>query len=332
MISIEDLAEFAGTSVAKLQQLADRLPKATDFKVYVYATYNRGSREIIVPTGTLDSVTKNLHRSFSSEFPYAAPPHVHGFVKGRSTLTNAAQHLGQACVLRVDLQSFFPSIDAGRVASALRGQGLEDDAVELCTKVVTLRGRLPIGLSTSPLISNLVFQETDDNLVQYSDANSLTFTRYVDDMSFSGYLTDQNLLDIKTILDDNGWRINESKTAFMRRGGPQYVTGLYVGCADGPRIPRRIKRQMRRVCFLIEHFGYQDYMERFGGSEANMIPNRLYGWARYIASVEPRVGYSMMKTISENVPEDRPHSAEPLRPGTSIIPTLRLVNSLDDIK
>ena len=94
----------------------------------------------------------------------------------------------------------------------------------------------------------------------------------------------------------------------MRRGGPQYVTGLYVGCADGPRIPRRIKRQMRRICFLIEQFGFQVYFDDFGGDAARMVPNRLFGWARYIASVEPAIGYPMLRILSQNVPEERPHS------------------------
>lgn len=318
MVSIEDLAEYAGTSVFKLEQLANRLTAAKDYTTRVYVTYNRGRREIVAPSTMLDSVTKNLHRSFTSEFPYDPPSHVHGFVKGRSTLTNAEQHLNKACVLRVDLQKFFPSIDSDRVRAALLPQGLEDDALDLCTRIVTIGGCLPIGLSTSPIISNLAFEQTDRDLARYSASEELTFTRYVDDMSFSGEVTDRHFDNIRSILTRNGWIVNERKTAFMRRGGPQYVTGLFVGCSDRPRIPRRIKRQMRRVCFLIERFGYHTYLEEFGGRNAEMIPNRLYGWARYIASVEPQLGYSMLRILSENVPEPRPHSAESFTPGAPI--------------
>lgn len=310
LVTIEDLAEFAGTSSANLKQLAGNLSAPTYYGTFSYVTYNRGRREIVVPTTELDSVTKNLHRSFMAELPYEPPSHVHGFVRGRSPLTNAAQHLDKTCVLRVDLREFFPSIDSGRVKLALLGQEIEPDAVDLCTRVVTIGGRLPIGLSTSPVISNLVFEETDHALAVYCESEGLAFTRYVDDMSFSGEVTDRNLREITTILSNNGWQVNDRKTVFMRRGGPQYVTGLFVGCPDRPRIPRRIKRQMRRICFLIQRFGYIAYMEEFGGVEAQMIPNRLYGWARYIASVEPSVGYPLLRTISQHVPESHPHSED----------------------
>jgi RNA-directed DNA polymerase len=137
---------------------------------------------------------------------------VHGFVKGRSTLTNAAQHLNKACVLRVDLQEFFPSIDSARVSVALQGQGLEPDAVKLFTRIVTISGCLPIGLSTSPLISNIVFENADYTLASYCKSEGLTFTRYVDDMVFSGDVVDRNLHDIKGILLANGWLVNDRKT------------------------------------------------------------------------------------------------------------------------
>lgn len=307
-MTIEELAEYAGTSVAKLEQLADRLPKGDDFTTNVYTAYNRGRREIVVPTTALDTITKNLHRSFVIELPYDPPSHVHGFVKGRSPFTNAAQHLNKACVLRVDLQEFFPSIDSVRVNEALLSQGLESNAAELCTRIVTIRGRLPIGLSTSPLMSNISFENTDYVLAKYCTSEGLTFTRYVDDMIFSGDVAHRNLHDIAEILAADGWLVNHRKTIFMRRGGPQYVTGLFVGCRDRPRIPRRIKRQMRRVCYLIEKFGYPTYMQKFGGDDARMVPNRLFGWARHIASIEPSIGYPMLRSLSENVPENHPHS------------------------
>lgn len=310
MVSSDELADYAGTSLKRLQELAERVISGSDFQTNVYATFNRGRREIVVPSTALDRVAKNLHRSFTRELPYKPPPHVHGFVKGKSTFTNAAEHLGQACVLRVDLSEFFPSISASRVYMALCTLGLEPEAAELCIQIATIDDRLPIGLATSPILSNMVFERTDDRLVEYCAVNGLKFTRYVDDMTFSGDVSDQHLAEIDGLLSEFGWTVNRRKTAFMRRGGPQYVTGLYVGCSDRPRIPRRVKRQMRRVCFLIKTVGYEQYMDEFGGNEACMIPNRLYGWARHIAAIEPDVGYPMLQLLSTHVPEDHPHSLE----------------------
>jgi RNA-directed DNA polymerase len=305
MISIttEDLAQLAGASVETLEILADRLPKEIDYLLITHPTRGGGTREIVAPASALDTITKNLYRGFLREFSYDPPPHVHGFVRGRSTLTNASAHLAKSCVLRVDLKSFFPSISAARVESAVIEQGLEPNAAALCRRLVTLKDHLPIGLSTSPFLSNLIFSQTDTKLADYCQAHDLSFTRYVDDLTFSGSVHDGHLEDIRHLLGQDGWSINDRKVVFMRRGGPQYVTGLYVGCSDYPRIPRNIKRQLRWVSHVIETVGYETYLEDFGGHEAQMFPRRLLGWARYVASVEPDVGYPILRSFVENIPD-----------------------------
>ncbi|MFG2103555.1 reverse transcriptase family protein [Micromonospora echinaurantiaca] len=303
--SIHDLAQHSGAPLRILEMLSERLPSGAGylFQVKSFRKKRGGLREVVKPNSLFDMVTKNLHRSFSMVLPYRPPDHVHGFVSKRSTLTNASVHLGKACVLRVDLEDFFPSISSTHVKSVLQEQGYDEKAANLAVSIVTIAGKLPIGLSTSPFLSNLAFQETDRVLAAYSTAKNLSFTRYVDDLAFSGEVTDRHLADIEQILNDAGWSINTSKTAFMRRGGPQYVTGLYVGTADRPRIPREIKRHMRWTSHVVSKFGYETYMTEFGGEDADMLPQRLLGWARYIAAVEPDLGYSLLRIFHEEVPE-----------------------------
>lgn len=302
--SVEDLAQHAGTSVELLEKLSDRLPirDRSLFTAQSFPKRRGGLREVVNPKPWFDSVTKNLHRSFLELLPYRAPDHVHGFVRGRSTISNASAHLCKACVLRVDLEDFFPSIDSTQLKTALQEQGYDEKAADLCASVVTIGGKLPIGLSTSPFLSNLAFQRTDSLLVEYAGAEGLAFTRYVDDLAFSGEVTDQHLAAVAEILNDSGWSVNTHKTAFMRRGGPQYVTGLYVGAADRPRIPRKTKRRMRWMLHIITKFGYETYMEEFGGETEDMLPHRLLGWARYIASVEPDVGYPLLRAFDAELP------------------------------
>ena len=99
---------------------------------------------------------------------------------------------------------------------------------------------------TAKLLSETIrvftYPKADRSLAEYARSEGLSFTRYVDDLTFSGEVTDRHSADIGRILDDAGWSVNTRKTAFMRRGGRQYVTGLYVGEPDRPRIPRKIKR------------------------------------------------------------------------------------------
>jgi hypothetical protein len=269
-----------------------------------------GCRSIVAPKGALDVTTKNLYRGFAHELPYVAPPHVHGFVKGRSIITNAAQHLDKDCVLRVDLRRYFPSISTRAVVDALRAQGLDEAAGALGGELTTIRGHLPIGLSTSPYLSNLVFESTDVALAEFAAKEGLSHTRYVDDLIFSGEVTDRHLAELTSILERCGWAVNARKTRFMRRGGPQYVTGLYVGCADRPRIPRRIKRRLRWIAHMIDAVGYESFMEEFGGNEYGLQPVRLIGWARHVCAIEPDLGFPLLKYFDEELPSGYLSSAE----------------------
>ncbi len=203
----------------------------------------------------------------------------------------------------MDLEDFFPSIGAATVKEILLQQGYEEKAADIALNIITIGGKLPIGLSTSPLLSNLAFLNTDRSLAEYAQSEGLSFTRYVDDLTFSGDITDHHSVDIAQILDEAGWSVNTRKTAFMRRGGPQYVTGLYVGESDGPRIPRALKRKMRWVLHIISKFGYDTYMAEFGGADEGMYRKRLLGWACYIAAVEPDVGFPLLRKFDELIPD-----------------------------
>jgi RNA-directed DNA polymerase len=303
--SVDDLAQHAGVPVESLEALSSELRMGPG-RLYTRWTSRKkhgGIREVFSPNPPFDAITKNLHRSFISRLSYEVPDHVHGFVRGRSTVTNASQHLGKACVLRMDLEDFFPSISSTTIKASLQAQGYEDKAANIAVSIVTIADKLPIGLSTSPFLSNLVFLDTDRSLAQYVRSENLSFTRYVDDLTFSGEVTDRHLADIRCILDSAGWSVNTRKTAFMRRGGPQYVTGLYVGETDRPRIPRTTKRRMRWVLHMISKFGYDAYMAEFGGEDHEMQKHRLLGWACYIAAVEPDLGYPLLRELDDLVPD-----------------------------
>ncbi|WUR62250.1 reverse transcriptase family protein [Micromonospora chokoriensis] len=326
--SVEDLAQHAGVSAEVLEVLSSALPLGEGplYRSWTSRKKHGGIREVFKPLSPFDAITKNLHRSFTDLLPYKAPDHVHGFVRGRSTITNASQHLGKACVLRVDLEDFYPSIRAAMVKASLQAQGYGEKAADVAVGIVTIAGKLPVGISTSPFLSNLVFWDTDRSLAEYAQREGLSFTRYVDDLTFSGMVVDRHLAEITRILDDAGWSVNTRKTAFMRRGGPQYVTGLYVGEADGPRIPRKAKRRMRWILHKISKFGYETYMEDFGGEDQVMYRNRLLGWACYIAAVEPDLGFDLLRKFDDLIPEGYYSNGYADMAGL-----LHVINDIDDL-
>ena len=253
----------------------------------------RRRREVFRPSVGLDRVLKQLRGGLASVTRYAPPPEVHGFVKGRDIATNAANHLDQDVVLRVDLRDFFGSINKSKLIEALANFDFDEDAADAVAGVTLVEDSLAQGFSTSPFLSNLVLADTDDELAELAANEGVSYSRYVDDLTFSGPLTtvhDVLLESITSVLDDLGWSVNPRKTRFMRRGKPQYVTGLYVGDSAGPHIPRSMKRLLRREVYYASKFGLQDARVR---SPTPMTHDRLNGWVHYAAHVDPVFGASL---------------------------------------
>jgi RNA-directed DNA polymerase len=84
----------------------------------------------------------------------------------------------------------------------------------------------------------------------------------------------------------------------MRRGGPQYVTGLYVGEVDQPHIPRRLKRLLRQQTYYIRQYGYED---AYSHAAWKLSRYQLLGWARYVQYVNPRLGADCMANLKSLV-------------------------------
>lgn len=250
----------------------------------------RRPREVLRPNIGLDRVLKHLRLGLASTSGYDAPDEVHGFVQGRGTVTNAACHLDRDVVLKVDIKDFFDSIGTQKLYSGLTKLAFADECAEIIASVTLVDGRLAQGFSTSPLLSNMAFLATDEALSEFAQTRSVTYTRYVDDLAFSGdkeAIDDDFLASLKSRLRNFGWRVNPTKTRFMRRGGPQFVTGLYVGHGAGARIPRPMKERLRRELYFAEKFGVSDARSR---SPKPMSIERLAGWVHYAAHADPAFG------------------------------------------
>ena len=118
---------------------------------------------------------------------YTPRSHVHGFVRGRSPVTNATIHRNQRWILRVDLTDFFPSIHFGRVLGLFRAAPFDypDAVATLLAQICCHRNELPQGAPTSPVLSNLVCRGLDKQLAAFAKAQHCHYTRYADDICLS---------------------------------------------------------------------------------------------------------------------------------------------------
>lgn len=223
-----------------------------------------GFRLIESPKPLLKMVQRRIH----AEILDRVPPHAaaHGFVHGRSIITNAQQHAGQYVVLKFDLEAFYPSIRFKRVVAIFRGLGYNREMTHwlarLCTNRVSahlapppgekripwefdnLGRHLPQGAPTSPLLANLAAWGLDVRLSGAARRFGAVYTRYADDLTFSG---SEKLLKGKTatlliryvraIVRNEGYRWNILKKRVVRKGARQVVTGLTVNAK--PNVGRR---------------------------------------------------------------------------------------------
>ena len=186
------------------------------------------------------------------------PPHTaaHGFVRGRSVVTAAQPHVGADVVVRLDLDAFFASVPVGRVfetlcsigyhrAVAHRITGLLTNAVpaavlDAAPTAPTARitrllhhVHVPRGAPSSPAVANLAAYGLDRRLTALAGAFDATYTRYADDMTFSGGAELQRGLGrclslARSVVLDEGFRLNDRKTSVMRRSQSQRVLNVVV--------------------------------------------------------------------------------------------------------
>lgn len=197
---------------------------------------------------------------------YGSEGPAHGFVMGRSVVTNAENHLHRNYVLNFDLKDFFPSVTASRVASGLKRQGISERVAwfitRLCTRTVLdddiPEEVLPQGAPTSPILSNIACDMMDLRLEGLADRFGLHYTRYADDITFSShhsvYAKDSIFWkELEDIISANGFRINPAKTRLQKKGSRQEVTGLTVG--DKVNVSRKWLKNLRAQIFQMEMHG-----------------------------------------------------------------------------
>jgi RNA-directed DNA polymerase len=203
---------------------------------------------------------KQIQRQILAEILEKVPVHpaVHGFRRGRSIKSFAAPHVGQRVVVRMDLRDFFPSISAPRIQAMFRTAGYPERVANLlgglCANATpralwTQKGtgfdslqmgearqiygwpHLPQGAPTSPALANICAFRVDCRLTGLAKASGAIYTRYADDLAFSGgadfeRVAERFAIHAAAILLDEGFAVHHRKTRIMRQGVRQYLAGI----------------------------------------------------------------------------------------------------------
>ncbi len=274
LASEQDLADLLGIALSRLRWFTfDKAAETTWHYVrYTIPKRSGGTRVILAPKAELKALQRKALAAIIGQAPVALA--AHGFVPGKSTVTNAQAHVGKAAILKLDLQDFFPSITFARVRGMLIALGYPFAVAAalalLCTEYdreeFTYEGKryfisvgprhLVQGAPTSPALANLVAWRLDRRLAGLAKARGCSYTRYADDLVFSGDDPDvvRGLRIVaERIIRDEHFTVNRAKTKIARQSARQVVTGLVVNQQVGT--PRTLRRQLRAILHHAEHDG-----------------------------------------------------------------------------
>lgn len=209
-----------------------------------------------------------------------------GFRSGRSVVDNARPHLGNNVLLKMDLSDFFPNIRFRTVMKMFLSLGYPVGVSYFLTALCCSKKRLPQGAATSPSISNIVFRRTDLALQTFATGRGLIYTRYADDLTFSGAdISGDEIKKISFLVESSGFTVNHSKTRIVRGNGKRIVTGVSISSSK-LALPRSTVRQIKSDVHALLKFGFWGYCESRGKMDP-IIGERLMGRIGFWLQIDP---------------------------------------------
>lgn len=320
--TVRDLADWLWLEDGDLQWFADlRLLCAEDERArhhhYRYRLIRKASggvRLLEAPKLRLKKIQRDLLREILAKVPVHDA--AHGFVPGRSAITFAAPHVGKPAILQLDLESFFPSIRQSRVQTVFRLMGYPESVADLlgglCCSTVPRRfwrtqaelldseqrvglaslygsPHLPQGAPTSPALANLCAYRFDCRLDGLSRSWGVTYTRYADDLAFSGngnfaQGADDFAARVGAIALEEGFAVQHRKTRLSLDSGRQRLAGLIVN--QKLNVPRADYDRLKATLTNCVRQGPESQnRESHPAFRAHLL-----GLVSYVASVHPERG------------------------------------------
>lgn len=256
-----------------LQVTAQEFQQVLEMPEYVNYSIPKksgGARAVEAPQGLLRELQGRLAKYMQPFYTQHKLPCVHGFVKAfknepkYGVLTNAKPHLNKPCVLNMDIKNFFDSISTKQVKQALQQYPfmVSDEVSTAIALLCTHNKKLPTGAPTSPLLSNIVFYRVDKALIDLvnemnrtksKDDVAINYTRYADDLTFSGSVNLVTAIQrrIDVYLNYHGFEVNTQKTRLQKTYAAQWVTGIKVN--DKPNVSRLYIRNLRATIHNLQN-------------------------------------------------------------------------------
>lgn len=254
-----------------------------------------GTRIIEAPSKELKLIQLWIKENILDKF--SVSQYAKGFRKGLSIYDNALPHVGKELIINIDLKDFFPSIKYSEIYKIFKYIGYTDSVSKLLAKLCTnSHNVLPQGSPASPALSNLVSLKLDKRLGSLAKSIGADYTRYADDITFSGKKSIQKYESvIRKIIWEEGYEINEDKYRLQYWFQRQEVTGLIVN--DKVSVSKKHIEELENAIYYCKKYGVVNHMKHIN-CEKGFYKEHLYGLAYFVKMVDAEKGLDYLAELN----------------------------------
>lgn len=212
-------------------------------------------------------------------------PYAKAYVPKKNIKENVRFHTKHKLVVAFDIHDFFGSITSDDVFEIFHKMGYEHWVADLLAKLCCLDDALPQGAPTSPALSNIYMYDFDEEMMKFCLERHIFYTRYADDMTFSGEFDVEELKrKVLSLLESKHLLLNAKKTRVMNENQRQIVTGLVVN--QRIHLPTEQLKKIRQEIYFIKKFGLVQHLRNMNCTKKNYIKH-LYGRINYALLIQP---------------------------------------------
>ena len=255
-----------------------------NYKIYKIKKRNGKYRTIYEPNLILKQIQKQILNNIlnnKSISKYAKAYH-----KGIQLKDNAIPHINKEMILKLELKDFFENISFLDIYnSCFPIEYFPKSVGMILTYLCTYDNHLTQGSPTSAYISNLVMKEFDEELGNWCNLRNISYTRYSDDMTFSGAFNPSELITkVRKMLYKLGLELNNDKIHIVYKSSSQNVTGIVVN--EKMQVNVKYRNKIRQEIYYIKKFGLSSHLKKCDiNIDSKRYLNILYGRVLYVLQI-----------------------------------------------
>lgn len=255
-----------------------------NYKVYKIKKNNGKYRTIYEPNPLLKHIQNQILVNILNN--KAISKYAKAYHKGISLKDNVIPHINKKIILKLDIKNFFENISFLDVYNCCFPIEYFPKSVGMIlTYLCTYNDHLTQGSPTSAYISNLVMKEFDEEIGDWCDLNKIGYTRYSDDMTFSGdFNPSEVIIKIRKMLYKLGLELNDSKIHIVHKSSSQNVTGIVVN--EKVQVNSQYRKRIRQEVYYIKKYGLNSHLQNINSDiSPKKYINKLYGKILYVLQI-----------------------------------------------